>query len=240
MKRFPVVDVSSDGSVIILVGGVETTITRRGTGYIVNGTPRDKFQLFGQLGVSCDWLDGILDCAAVIGERTPALREYQRACKELPQLHRSAEKAKRIHAFWNTTRKSVRRQAEKSADMKARQRAMFEAFRRTCDQLNMPRVPCERHLISQLFSRPRFSGVYFIWNDLLCDYVGKSINVPIRLKTHSTFYPGSMVSFIELPPADIGRAENFYVWLLNPRHNTSLDESARPSRRRSVATMHTL
>jgi len=85
----------------------------------------------------------------------------------------------------------------------------------------MPPVPVQSiapwsHVIA--IERP-VTGIYFAFCGESCEYVGKSVNIPSRLKAHNKVHDDHGVCFIEMPEQDIHFAELYYIWLLRPKLN---------------------
>lgn len=90
-----------------------------------------------------------------------------------------------------------------------------------CAKWDMPLVPQEKVKANELVKMDPFSGLYFAWDGLFVSYVGKSRNIPNRVRCHEKFSRyDTLISFIVMPEDDIGLAEIFYIWLLRPELNS--------------------
>ena len=90
-----------------------------------------------------------------------------------------------------------------------------------CARWKMPEVPTHRIPASEIIKMQDFSGIYFAWDGLFVSYVGKSRNIPHRVRSHEKFCRyNTMLSFLEIPESEIGLSEIFYIWLLRPELNS--------------------
>jgi len=106
---------------------------------------------------------------------------------------------------------------------------MAKSVRIGCPLFKMPQVPlakCLRSCLAKNKLEP-FPGVYFCWNQGVCVYVGKSVNVPNRIRSHDVIQPHEEVSWLEMTESDIHHAESFYIWLLRPCRNNESKLSLR-------------
>lgn len=71
------------------------------------------------------------------------------------------------------------------------------------------------------------SGIYFGWRNSKCFYVGRSINIKNRLKSHQTISLSDDVSWLEMPDEDTHANELFYIWLLQPESNGQMKAAER-------------
>jgi len=65
-----------------------------------------------------------------------------------------------------------------------------------------------------------FSGIYIAFRGDVCEYVGKSVHIPNRIKSHSKVQRDHVVCLIPLPKREIHFAELYYIWLLRPTLNS--------------------
>lgn len=72
------------------------------------------------------------------------------------------------------------------------------------------------------------SGVYFGWRvtDGKCVYVGKSINLGVRVGPHREELSDCKLTYIEMPAEHIHTWELFFIWLHRPERNKELREEA--------------
>ena len=90
---------------------------------------------------------------------------------------------------------------------------------KTCNFHNMPKPPGAFCKAEDTLGMGVRSGIYFGWRNGKCFYVGKSINIEARLKSHHVINIDDDVSWLEMPPSEIHLNELFYIWLLAPECN---------------------
>jgi hypothetical protein len=84
----------------------------------------------------------------------------------------------------------------------------------------MPQVPPPQMTRSEWGSRRDvFSGVYIAFKNDKVQYVGESINIPQRMRSHQEVKNDWLVSVIETIPSERFFAECYYIWLLRPPKN---------------------
>jgi hypothetical protein len=68
---------------------------------------------------------------------------------------------------------------------------------------------------------PVTSGIYFIWENNVIEYVGQStnLNARLRLYSHNRIQETDMISFVEIPKHMLTWAECFYIGILHPTRN---------------------
>ena len=89
-----------------------------------------------------------------------------------------------------------------------------------CVLHDMPQIPPPMETAEEIGQRIGIrTGVYIGWNDGAVHYVGRSINLSARLRSHNVVKPQWKVSVIELSENEIYFAELFYIWLLRPPGN---------------------
>lgn len=221
--------------VVLNKGGFRVTIEKQhGTNrYRFNGTMMRDEHIAEKLGVPVSYLQGafaIIEFSWSRIETISTIRdEIESLKKERAAMRKIAAKCENKKDRQAIT-KSFRRNAQKQIDAKHMKIAIakasesyYEMLKEKCSSASMPAVPMpfiEREKLNLL---EPFSGIYFAWDDLLCDYVGKSINVPSRVGNgHHKITGNCMMSYIELPASEINRAELYYIWLMNPSRNGGL------------------
>lgn len=88
-----------------------------------------------------------------------------------------------------------------------------------CGYPPVPRAACR--VDSAELVNADFPGVYFIWRDSRCVYVGmsrKSVMVRIT-KSHAVVRPDDHVSWVAVGPTAVRWAECFYIGCLRPEFN---------------------
>jgi len=81
-----------------------------------------------------------------------------------------------------------------------------------------PPQPCYSiDLIDQI---PDCCGVYFIWESGSVVYVGESIELRSRLRSHDHAAAGRLISFIQCDRSQRRRLEAFYIGVLDPSLNS--------------------
>jgi len=116
---------------------------------------------------------------------------------------------------------------DRKSDFRDQSKAIWDAFSESrnsiCSQHSMPEVPAP----DVKFEAEDKPGIYFIWNgDSVC-YVGKSISVKNRIKSHGKKSYRSKVSAIYCEEPEIHCWELFYIWLLRPPLNGQVIEEIR-------------
>lgn len=106
--------------------------------------------------------------------------------------------------------------------------SISNASRRLSAKHDMPQPPPARAALKDL-SPPESSGIYFCWRDGICVYVGKSINLAGRLRSHGVVKREDDVSWLLFPVDEIHHAELFYIWLLSPCENGETKLSSKKS-----------
>lgn len=81
---------------------------------------------------------------------------------------------------------------------------------------------------------PPFRGLYFGWEEGKCRYVGESASVPDRIKSHDVIARHWLLSII--PSETHKRDELFYVWLLNPDMNRTIQMCDKAGRSKYAVT----
>jgi len=67
---------------------------------------------------------------------------------------------------------------------------------------------------------PEKSGIYFLWSDRLCEYVGQSINLKKRARLgHHKLLPTDQVSYLLFDVSELHFAEAYYIGIMRPRRN---------------------
>lgn len=67
---------------------------------------------------------------------------------------------------------------------------------------------------------PELSGIYFIWNESGgLAYVGQSVNIKKRMKSHHARLDGDAFSWLLFPEPDLRFAEAFYIGIGKPFRN---------------------
>lgn len=68
---------------------------------------------------------------------------------------------------------------------------------------------------------PAESGIYFLWRDEVVDYVGRSINLGLRLRlgSHHVLSAQHRISYLLLPRHDLTWAECYYIGIMRPKQN---------------------
>jgi len=84
----------------------------------------------------------------------------------------------------------------------------------------MPAVDlCQGRFLHDIIAADPFSGIYTAWDIDGCAYVGKSVNIPSRLKGHTTIREDDLIVTIPMDAKEIHFAECFYIWQLRPSRN---------------------
>jgi hypothetical protein len=97
---------------------------------------------------------------------------------------------------------------------------LAHSWKTVCDARGMPEIPLPIVTAADLGGESRkFAGVYFGWHGPKVVYVGESINIPQRLRSHENISPHWLVSYLEMEPAERFFAESFYIWLTRPPLN---------------------
>lgn len=84
-----------------------------------------------------------------------------------------------------------------------------------------PDVPKDTIRITKLGDGvPSVSGVYFIWNNDTCEYVGQSINLSNRVRlSHQKVSITDRVSFLLFDTSELMFAESYYIGIMRPQRN---------------------
>lgn len=90
----------------------------------------------------------------------------------------------------------------------------------TCKFYEMSSPPGPYCKAKETFDANIGSGIYFLWNLGEVVYVGKSVNISNRLKSHHVVNAEDDVSWLKMSKNDIHLAELFYIWLLAPELNS--------------------
>ena len=225
-----------DGGVVLRKDGVEWRIESDDWKYRLDGRAIRDAQLADRIGVPVAFLDGVTLAAKFLADRVGTRHEQEKQIATWKNERKRTESAKRsLIKKQNENRDAIvrrfRREAEKMLGRKqfntgiaSAERKHIEELQRRCNSHDMPPVPIPSIKRSQLQKMEPFSGLYFEWEGLLCSYVGKSVNVPARVSdSHHKLEGDSLMSFLPMDAAVIGRNELFYIWLLNPSKNGGLD-----------------
>jgi hypothetical protein len=227
---------------VLVKDGIKYHIEAQDWKFRVNGKAIKDANLADMLGVPVAFLDGLAMatafCHKLVGtkkEQEDATKAFLEERRKLEATRRALDKKLTIGNAGSLGRKAVvkslRRAAEKeiaknqiNAGVAAAEQKFWAEITKRCTGHDMPPVPRPTMKRSQIRQLPPFSGLYFEWDGLLCNYVGKSINVPARLNDgHHKLQGDSMMSFLQMDSSVIGRNELFYIWLLNPAKNGGLD-----------------
>ena len=77
-------------------------------------------------------------------------------------------------------------------------------------------------------SIPDFPGVYFIWAESGCVYVGSAESLRYRLtKKHQRYKPGEVVTWLPRMASGMRLDEIYYIWLLEPCRNGECNNTRR-------------
>ena len=209
--------------------------------YREGGKPIKDANLSDMIGVPTAFLDGIALAVSCVRSVVKTQQEQEEQKKLFTEERKKLESAKRLldkklsignagTLSRESVVKSLRRAAEKEIAKKqintgiaSAEKKYWKEITRRCNSHDMPPVPKPNIKRSDLQRLPAFSGLYFEWHGLLCNYVGKSVNVPARVKDgHHKLQGDSMMSFLPMDMSLIGRSELFYIWLLNPASNGGL------------------
>jgi hypothetical protein len=99
--------------------------------------------------------------------------------------------------------------------------------RESCSAAKMPEPPPAMCRSSAVHEQKRFSGIYFGWRNGICFYVGKSVNIPSRLKSHDKIQHDDDVSYLRFDEKDIHHHELFYIWLMKPIENNETKQATK-------------
>lgn len=68
---------------------------------------------------------------------------------------------------------------------------------------------------------PATSGIYFVWENGIIDYVGQSINMNnrVRLYSHGVICETDLLSFVPIEKDELIWAECYYIGILRPKRN---------------------
>ena len=67
---------------------------------------------------------------------------------------------------------------------------------------------------------PSASGIYFVWLDDVCEYVGQSKNLRNRVcPTHPKISSFDKFTFLPFAESDLNFAESYYIGIMRPRRN---------------------
>jgi excinuclease UvrABC nuclease subunit len=79
------------------------------------------------------------------------------------------------------------------------------------------------------------SGVYFLWREDVCVYVGKSIQIHARVREHIGTKQFDAYSWLEFAGAELLAMEKHYIDLMRPPLNVSGTFRAGENRRKLFA-----
>jgi hypothetical protein len=194
-----------------------------------------KGELIDSTGLSSDYLQGMVDALNIFA-RSRILDKLIDDCarrvslsvadslngnRPLMQLFRSQEY---LHSFGDLLfdEGDAIEDKIKDVDLRRKQAELSRFTRSQTARFAMPDVPGEKCSAACFIAQniKPFSGIYFGWVDGVCVYVGKSINVQNRIRTHTTITRCEGVSWIVMPESDIHHAELFYIWLMRPSRNS--------------------
>lgn len=114
-------------------------------------------------------------------------------------------------------------------DVRRARVAITQAARQLSVKHHMAPPPPAKSQLKHL-TPPQSAGIYFCWRNGICVYVGKSVNIASRLRSHNVVGPDDDVSWLLFDKADIHHAELFYIWLLSPCENSETKLSAKHTR----------
>lgn len=104
------------------------------------------------------------------------------------------------------------------------------SVRMMCHENKMPEPPPAKGRVKDMVP-PDKPGIYFCWRNSVCVYVGKSVNIQSRLRSHNIVGPHDDVSWLEFDEHEIHHAELFYIWLLRPSENSESKSSENAQRK---------
>jgi len=198
----------------------------------LNGRYVKDANVADMLGVPMAFIDGMSFVCQHIGRVLGS--QYEQEQKWLSLKIAASEVQKKLSALKkqesrtkNDFVKSVRRQAEKQLKQKLKnigiesaKKEWWKTLESVCRFHSMPTVPKPTLRRSDVQKMQPFSGIYIEWDEEVCQYVGLSVNVPLRVREgHHRLDGDSMMSVLEFPKDQLVRVEHFYIWLLHPRKN---------------------
>ena len=96
-------------------------------------------------------------------------------------------------------------------------------LRRACNADQFPPPPCAFWALSDAAKMwSGRSGIYFVIRGKRLAYVGRSISLANRWRSHHVIEPTDLVGVIELPADQLGIAEMHYIWSLRPQLNREI------------------
>lgn len=232
--------VFSFGDAIFEFENIETKETVRFAVKMQSSTIRDLQEnrfcsvdgVASRLGVTSDYVRGIFEtlevrgfCADLMYYRREQFKQNFREIAYSSEIvnfyHPCLDKLidSDFHEWLQELQRRIAETDEKLSEIEVRKMhaRLRKRTRLVCEQYSMPDVPspaCEARKVAKMKS---FRGIYFGWDGLFCTYVGKSVNVPSRLGSHTKIQKDQMVSFLRLDEIDF--SELFYIWLLRPVDN---------------------
>jgi hypothetical protein len=108
-------------------------------------------------------------------------------------------------------------------DQKRLSKTLSEATEKllsVCSKHQMPEVPAGEHSSLEVRGMEGFPGVYFAWEHDECFYVGRSVDIPQRMRSHEKVRGDQKVSWLRCSVAETYTWELFYIWLLDPQQNS--------------------
>lgn len=67
---------------------------------------------------------------------------------------------------------------------------------------------------------PQEPGIYFVWRDDICEYVGQSVQIVNRARLgHEKIRPGDRISWLPFDRSELNFAEAYYIGIMRPRRN---------------------
>lgn len=135
--------------------------------------------------------------------------------KDIDKLGKSLRKLERQYKYLHSQRDGISQLLSKPAELfGVLSPAGFEES--SYPQVPGPFIPATRGG----FGLPEDSGIYFVWSDNVCVYVGKSISICKRATVcHTSILDSDWLSWVLIPKNTLDFAECFYIGVCKPSRN---------------------
>ena len=125
-----------------------------------------------------------------------------------------------LHAKYETMEKELERKMQKVDKALSLYRKIKTVRVYSRHPITYPEVPTDKFSIDDPSIVPDVSGIYFVWLDDICEYVGQSKNIRNRVcSKHPKITMVDKLSYLPFDQKDLNFAESYYIGIMRPRRN---------------------